>query len=220
MRARSDFLSKGHYFPLVEAINSAILESHCGARSILDAGCGEGYYLDSLSKLRSSSPSACLTGIDISKEGVRRTAKRNPQITAAVASAYQLPFASSSVDIIMSVFSPICEEEFQRVLAPAGILIVVGPGSNHLLEIKTSLYDEVYPNQEDKAAVKSFLLERKFKVDYIFEVEDVATYSNLLMMTPYYWRTPKEKLAESVRAFRRHSVTASFVVSIFRNKKS
>ena len=128
MRARSDFLSKGHYFPLVEAINSAILESHCGARSILDAGCGEGYYLDSLSKLRSSSPSACLTGIDISKEGVRRTAKRNPQITAAVASAYQLPFASSSVDFIMSVFSPVCEEEFQRVLAPAGILIVVGPG--------------------------------------------------------------------------------------------
>src|SRR5438552_3601497 len=65
--ARRRFLDRGHAEPLLEAIRAMLPD----ARDVLDAGCGEGYYLGSLGALH-----AC--GIDISVPAVELAARRYP----------------------------------------------------------------------------------------------------------------------------------------------
>lgn len=50
--ARRDFLNKGYYEPLSDALNSVCLARLSGSSSpvILDAGCGEGYYTSRLAE--------------------------------------------------------------------------------------------------------------------------------------------------------------------------
>ncbi|HVA88342.1 MAG TPA: hypothetical protein VNL71_00725 [Chloroflexota bacterium] len=51
LRARRRFLDAGHYQPLSDLINRLVAEHHSDAPYIvLDAGCGEGYYLGRLSQ--------------------------------------------------------------------------------------------------------------------------------------------------------------------------
>ena len=58
-----------------------------------------------------------------------------------VAGIYTLPLQDASVDAVVSLFAPICEEEFLRVLKPGGILIAAGAGREHLGALKRVLYD-------------------------------------------------------------------------------
>ncbi|MBV9230780.1 MAG: rRNA (guanine-N1)-methyltransferase, partial [Chloroflexi bacterium] len=81
--ARRNFLERGCYRPLSDAINELVygcLREQQGASdeaetaNILDAGCGEGYYVGRLQHYLSTQqvPVSCWSiGIDISKEAVR-----------------------------------------------------------------------------------------------------------------------------------------------------
>ena len=120
--ARNQFLSKGYYAPLRDALCALALE-HAGPQvSVLDSGCGEGYYTAGIhAALTGAGKSVALAGIDLSKPSVRLAAKRVPQGEFAVASAYHLPVADHSVDLLLNCFSPLALEEFRRVLRPGGL---------------------------------------------------------------------------------------------------
>jgi 23S rRNA (guanine745-N1)-methyltransferase len=89
---------------------------------VLDAGCGEGYYLRVLRDILSSqSHEAALFGIDLSKPGIRTAARRDPQGSYAVANVFQMPILPNSVDLVLSHFSPTSLGDFERVIRPGGV---------------------------------------------------------------------------------------------------
>lgn len=202
VQSRSIFLNAGYYAKLSEAINTLALEHFSAKKSnrtvhILDSGCGEGYYLDSLAPIISKQHcNAAFYGIDISREAVRIACTRNKSTFFAVASSFSLPILSGTIDCLLQVFSPCSNEEFHRVLRKDGMLISVIPGRWHLFGLKEFLYDKPYENDETEYPLTSFRKEKQIRVAYTITLSDRALIGHLFRMTPYFWRTSADKVKE------------------------
>ena len=82
IKARRDFLQKGYYRPMCDVLTESVANFAKGRKlSLLDAGCGEGYYTSSVSKATNCST----VGIDISKDALVYASKRLPDAELAVA---------------------------------------------------------------------------------------------------------------------------------------
>lgn len=210
VRARYDFLEKGYYKPLADAL-LAILKTS-GAKTVLDAGCGSGYYsreiFSALHHMR-------IGAIDVSKEAVRLGAKKGCA-EYAVAGVYSIPTEDGIFDAVLNVFSPHAFSEYARVLKTDGSLIVVYPGPEHLIELKRVLYDESTFENDKSLDTDLFVKADKREIKYKIDVagEDIG---NLLAMTPYYYRTSPEKI-EKASALSHIETTASFVVETLKKR--
>src|SRR5690625_6815028 len=71
------------------------------------------------------------------------SSRRAPQVSWLVAGMSRVPLASGSCQLLTSVFSPVDWQEALRLLAHGGGLLRMGPWSDHLLELRSRLYDEV-----------------------------------------------------------------------------
>lgn len=192
VRARREFLERGYYSPLADAL-AAMMNNALPARArILDAGCGEGYYTDRVAR---TLPKASILGVDISKFAVDYAARQNKHIGYGVGSIFHLPIGSGSCDGMMTLFAPYCGEEFRRVLKPSGKLFLVIPGARHLLGLKNILYDVPYENEVKDYALEGFALETKETVEAEITLTCSADIQNLFTMTPYYYKTPAEGAA-------------------------
>ena len=126
VKARSAFLERGYYDPMRQELIKQGLAAARQGMTVLDAGCGEGYYTAEMAKtLREREYRPKVAGIDISKAALQEAAKRDGESEYAVASCFHLPVAGESVDLLLSVFAPYCGEEFLRVLKPDGQFIMV-----------------------------------------------------------------------------------------------
>ena len=145
--ARRAFLDRGHYQPLAEALAdtiTAFLGERVGAADrplrVLDAGCGEGYYLDRLGQRLSEAPGLAetlLIGLDSAKEAIRLSAKRLQDAALLVADLKErLPIAGASLDAILNVFAPRDLAELARALVPGGLLLIAIPFPDHLVELR------------------------------------------------------------------------------------
>lgn len=194
VQARHQFLSGGYYKILSDSISEAVIKNLiCNNPVILDAGCGEGYYTDILyNNLFIKGKQPQIIGVDISKIAVDFAAKRNKNITFLAASVFHLPIGNNSCDVVLSVFSPICEEEINRVLKPNGILIIVFPASHHLWELKNIAYNKAYENQENSYNLVGFRLKEKKIISDEIKLQSKADINSLFQMTPYFYTTPKD----------------------------
>lgn len=187
--ARRAFLGAGFYRPIAEKLLS-FLREYAPGNTVLDAGCGEGYYTNFL-----AGAGYRVFGIDLSKKGINAAAKSAARAGLstgfAVAGIFDLPVADGSVDAVVSLFAPVSEAEFCRVLRPGGVLVTVGAGAEHLLALKKVLYDEVYENEPRADAPVTLPLLHREALAFSMELsgEDAQ---NLFAMTPYYYRTPRE----------------------------
>jgi len=216
--ARRAFLEKGWYQPLREALEALAVELTGPAPVVLDAGCGEGYYTGGVrDALLDAGKSPRVAGIDISKAALRKAGKRYPGIGFAVASAYRLPVADGSVELLLNVFSPLAIEEFRRVLRPGGIYLYVVPGAKHLWELKEALYERPYPNEEKETPYEGFSYERIVPVSYTVRLPGQEDIHALFQMTPYYWKTPREGV-ERLAAVSRMDCRIDFRVHVFRRR--
>lgn len=186
--ARREFLQGEHYQPLRKAMLELLAPLQ--ARSLLDIGCGEGYYTSALSEITSE-----VIGLDISRPAIRLAAKRFPQVTWLIGSGALLPIADASVDVVGNIFTQMHVREMQRVLKPAGHVLVVTPATGHLLGIREQLFEEVRPYDATK-----FLSD--FEADFSLEARQEISFSltldqrelrQLLQMTPYVWRAKQER---------------------------
>ncbi|MFJ5860073.1 putative RNA methyltransferase [Pseudarthrobacter sp. NPDC092439] len=137
VEARVNFLSRGHYDPLAEAVAAAVVPSLGEHPAVLDSGTGTGHYLRAVLDAAAATgrPVAAL-GLDISKFGLRRAARLNPEALNLVWDVWRpLPLADSSVDAVTVIFAPRNPAEFARVLRPGGRLVVVTPRRGHLAAI-------------------------------------------------------------------------------------
>lgn len=204
IRARTAFLTAGHYAPVADEI-AALLDTYAPKGFVLDAGCGEGYYT---AKMADTGLRAL--GIDLSKRGVlhaAKTAKRQGTgAFFAVAGIFDLPCRDTSLDAVTSIFAPVCEAEFLRVLKPGGVLVLAGAGADHLYSLKQVLYDTPYRNEARADLPREMELLETRRVRYVAEMgqTDLAA---LFAMTPYFYRT-----GEAGRA--RLAATASLGVDV------
>ena len=218
--ARAAFLSKGYYAPLREALCSCVLREaeKLTAPTLLDSGCGEGYYTAGLYQtLTSAGKSPVLAGIDISKFALRRAAKQVPQGEFAVASVYHLPLAEASVDVITNVFSPLAADEFFRVLKPGGIYCYVVPSALHLWEMKEILYPKPYENPVKRENYTGFVWTGEEQVRATIHLDCSQDIMALFGMTPYAWKTPREGV-ERLKKLTELDTQIGFDIHIYRKE--
>ena len=217
--ARRNFLELGFYDPLIEHIKTIIKEAitfddnHFVA---LDAGCGEGYYSE---KVMNNIPglTSQIIGTDISKYAVKNAAKKYKDNFYFVSSVFNLPVATESIDLILSIFSPIHPEGFKRLLTKDGYVIVVSPGENHLKEMAELIYDNFreHENNVIEKMTPTLELHATKKATFNIHITDVESLLILLKMTPYYWKTTEEKLAK-IKSCNDINITCDFNISIFK----
>lgn len=189
--ARRDFLASGHYAPL--ALRFAELAAQQQPERWLDVGCGEGYYTQ---KLAQALPEAEGYALDISRDAVKQACKLTKQVHWLVASMARIPLANYSCDFIATIFSPFNWQEAARILSKQGGVLRLGPTSEHLIELREKLYDEVRPYQDDKHLLQvpnelqlAFTDYLKFSLTLTNEQDR----KNLLAMTPHGWRANAER---------------------------
>ncbi len=216
VEARRDFLSRGFYSPLAERIAELVLLHTPKGACVLDAGCGEGYYTDMVEKsLSSRDQSSNLLAFDISKDAVRSCHKRNARISLAVATAYDMPLADSSVDTVYNVFSPLALDEVKRVLKNGGIFVMVYPGEEHLFSLKKRIYSTPYKNEPASTELSGFEVVTDEVLEYKMELDSTDAVSSLFMMTPYAYRTSRIE-RERVLAISELAVEAQFKITVYR----
>ena len=187
MRARKRFLDAGHYAPLLQALEKAAVRYGRAGGVLLDAGCGEGYYTEGVSRaLEQAALPMQVYGVDISKSAADAAAKRCPGGHFAVGSVYHLPVADRCCDMLMTIFAPYCGEEYHRVLRKNGTMLMVIPGQQHLWGLKEAIYDVPYPNAVRDYALDGFELIQAEYVDGWLKLDNPADIQNLFQMTPYY----------------------------------
>lgn len=193
--ARSAFLDRGYYAPLLSALCAGAVQrlSPIPAPVVLDSGCGEGYYTAGLYQaLTAAGHAPALAGVDLSKYALRRAAKRLPAGAFAVASVYHLPLAPGSVDLLVNIFSPLAAQEFAKVIRPGGWFCYAVPSSQHLWEMKQVLYPQPYENPVKREDYPGFCWRDVEEIRGRIILERWEDIQALFGMTPYAWKTPRE----------------------------
>lgn len=226
IQSRRRFLDRGFYNRVSDGINEAVAAElpksvQGGILNILDAGCGEGFYLkrlkESLAHGSGASVPVDFYGVDISKYAVRLATQRDKTMSWFVASIIDLPFVSSSFDVVLNIFSPSHAAEFSRVLRDAGKLVIVSPGPRHL----NGLREIIYPIAKEHAAsamleqAKSFFsIVTETRINYQMELKSRAEIMDLLAMTPYFWNIDL-KTKSKVEALDRLALDVDVKISVF-----
>lgn len=208
--SRKAFLDKGYFNQLREYLENLLPKYNLLNKDILDLGCGDGFYSSAIGS------STNLIGIDISKEAIKIAAKRDKVSRYIVASINNLPLAQNSVDGIINIFAPIDEDEVARVLKSSGLLIKVSPATDHLIELKEVLYDNVYPTSEKEISNSRLLLLEESRLTYKRTVnnEDLL---HLVKMTPYFYTTRIENL-KKLNSIKQLAITFSFKIDCYQHK--
>ena len=131
--ARRRLHDRGITAPLLQAI----LEIAQPTGPVLDAGCGDGFYLGQMAGITAH-------GIDISTPAIESAAKRYPAGEWIVANADRMiPFTDSSFSLILSITGRMNPAEFARVLHQNGCLLVAVPSPEDLIELRGLSRDRV-----------------------------------------------------------------------------
>ena len=97
--------------------------------------------------------------------------------------------------MLTNVFSPLCPEEFSRVLKKDGLFYYVVPSALHLWEMKQVLYDVPYENAVKREDYPGFRWLRAVPLRYTVHLDCSQDIMALFGMTPYAWKTPKAGVA-------------------------
>ncbi|MGW1640479.1 putative RNA methyltransferase [Streptomyces lavendulae] len=136
-RARDRFLATGRYGPIRRIVAHLAADAVPGQSTVVDVGCGTGYYLAGVLE---QLPSARGLGLDTSVRALRATARAHERAAAAAWDVFRpLPLADGMADVVLDVFAPRNPSEFHRVLRPGGRLVVVRPTGRHLLELRSQV---------------------------------------------------------------------------------
>ncbi|HYC90308.1 MAG TPA: methyltransferase domain-containing protein [Thermoanaerobaculia bacterium] len=169
--ARRRFIDAGHVQPLVDAIVRALpLEG-----ALLDAGCGEGHHTEAFRRAYG----VAAWGVDISVPAIEAAAKRHRQCGWVVANADRfLPFEDHSFAAVTSITARMNPEEFRRVLAPGGALLVVLPGADDLIELRAAVLGEGVERDRVERTIATFAplftLERRETLRHVTRLDGEA----------------------------------------------
>ena len=208
--SRRAFLEAGYYAPIAQALTDTAKELGVTGE-ILDVGCGEGYYSSRLA----GALGAPLTGLDISKEAVRCAAAKYKDAAWLCATAAHIPVETGSAGLVTSLFALTMPEEFRRILRPDGYYFQVLAAQDHLLGLKSIIYDHLNFKEKDTVPeLPGFALVKSVPIRFEFTVEGEQV-QNLFSMTPHVFRIGKDG-AERLRKTQSLTDTASCVLNVYR----
>jgi 23S rRNA (guanine745-N1)-methyltransferase len=228
LRARRRFLEAGHYLVLSDKLNELVIAQPWQLvdrtpLTIIDAGCGEGYYSGRLGKqLAQKWPelAICTFGVDIAKEAARLGSKRYSHTRFVVADIRRkLPFADHSAQVMLNVFAPRNVVEFSRLSAWPGLVLVVIPSESHLAELRSQVGLMRIEKEKQQQIVAQWA--GRFELEHIepisFEmILDQEQLFDLVQMTPNYWHLT-EASQQALEEMESMEVAASFEILLFRH---
>lgn len=136
--ARRRLHDRGITEPLLTAV--AAFLSPSPADTVLDAGCGDGFYLGTLAARTGFSAH----GIDISTPAIDAAARRYPACEWIVGNADRfIPYSDHSFSLVLSITARMNAPEFRRVLRDDGRLLVALPAPDDLIELRGAGRDRV-----------------------------------------------------------------------------
>lgn len=193
---RQLILEAGFYQQISDSLLQ-ILKEEPTLKTVLDVGCGEGYYTR---KIQEHFSDKMLYAFDISKDSVQLAAKSDSSLAVNwfVGDLAKLPLQDASMNIILDIFSPANYQEFRRVMSDNALLIKVIPTERHLQEIRqkaaAQLSKRDYSNQE---VIQHF----QEHFDIISEVNIESSHSltsesraALLAMTPLLFHIEQDQI--------------------------
>lgn len=193
---RQQILEAGFYQAILDAV-SDLLASSKTTTTILDIGCGEGFYSR---KLQESHSEKTFYAFDISKDSVQIAAKSEPNwaVNWFVDDLARLPIKDANMDILLDIFSPANYGEFRRVLSKDGILIKVIPTENHLKEIRQRVQDQLtnkeYSNQDIKEHFQEHFTILSSQTASLTKTITAEQLQALLSMTPLLFHVDQSKI--------------------------
>ena len=193
---RQQILEAGFYQAILEGV-SDLLTTNPFAKTVLDIGCGEGFYSR---KLQESHSDKTFYAFDISKDSVQIAAKSEPNwaVNWFVGDLARLPIKDASMDILLDIFSPANYGEFRRVLSKNGILIKVIPTENHLKEIRQKIQDQLtkkdYSNQDIKDHFQEHFIIQSRQIASLTKPISAEQRQALLSMTPLLFHVDQSKI--------------------------
>ncbi|MBQ8537365.1 MAG: methyltransferase domain-containing protein [Clostridia bacterium] len=209
--ARGRLLGAGVYEPVIQAL-AAYLRP--GDR-VLDAGCGEGYYLDALSRITPIEGA----GIDISRDAIAQAACHEAPQLWLVGDVARLPFKPGSLDVILDILTPASYRAFWQALKPEGLLMKVYPGCDYLKELRMAMGLPAYAAGDVETYAR-----QNARVEAIEEIHKTLTitpqmYRDFVFMPPLTQRlTLSEKEALAGRPQER--MTLHLTLAVLKGKEA
>ena len=197
--ARKYFLEAGHYDVLIDPVVSLINKLTTHKKEdvrFFDIGCGDGYFTKAI--FDKTNPSTIKYGMDISKEAVKVSAKRDRGYHWLVASSSNIPLPDHSIDCILKINSPLDYANTCKKLTESGVVVSITPGERHLLALKSNIYNAPQLHTPESRPDNYKLLDVVNLQDTI-TLKSQVEIEQLFMMTPFYWnasQVAKEKVAK------------------------
>jgi 23S rRNA (guanine745-N1)-methyltransferase len=142
---------------------------------VLDAGCGDGFYLGTLAH----EVQCDAHGVDISIPAVDAAARRYLGCEWVVANADRfIPYAARSFSLLLSITARMNAAEFRRVLRDNGRLLVAVPAPTDIIELRGAGRDRVPRTIETFA--QAFRLVNRRRVASVANLDAAAVHDVLL----------------------------------------
>lgn len=204
LHSRRAFLLNGH-FDFVSSVLCEGIQLIPGGGSlgqplrVLDVGCGEGYHLERIRATFEANFGAGGGlidgyGVDVSKDAVKMASRAYPLCLFVLANAQHfIPIHDQALDVVTVIFAPRNFPEFQRILKPGGLCMLVVPTPRHMQELRSirpmlkideDKVDRILETARGFKSVGMRTLERSVELTE----DDVQ---RAFMMTPNYWHGHK-----------------------------
>jgi 23S rRNA (guanine745-N1)-methyltransferase len=203
LQGRGRLHDRGVTVPLLTGIAEILAASKDDI--VLDAGCGDGFYLGSLARQIGFDAH----GVDISVPAIDAAARRYPGCEWIVANADRfVPYADRSFSIVLSITARMNAGEFRRVLGNGGRLLVALPAPEDLIELRGEGRDRV--DRTIQTFARDFTLVDKRRVSTKADLDSAAVDDVLHSI----YRPLRSKPAEATR------VTFALDLLLFRTSLS
>lgn len=212
MLARDRVHRAGIFDPLVAALTALRFES--APTSILELGCGEGFFLGHMVRAHAIAASH---GLDLSVDAVKLAAKTlKSSLILRADLLHPLPFADASLDLVQSIFAPRPLAEIRRVLRPGGHVLFVHPEADHWQELRAFLpLAQIGDEKLPAAGLDGFV---RVASAHVTAPRDLAHAQlvDLVEMSPSIHRLTREGAAWQTQLPSRLTATLSVRVTLFR----
>ena len=209
--ARDRVHRAGVFDALVKAL--AALPFETSPKTMLELGCGEGFFLGHVARTHGIAASY---GLDLSVDAVKLAAKTLKLSLILRADLLNpLPFADGSLDLVQSIFAPRPLAEIQRVLRPGGHALFVYPQADHWQELRAFLPLAKIGEEKLPADLEGFTACASLHVTEKIELNH-AVLVDLVEMSPSIHRLTRESASWQSLLPATLSATLSLRVALFR----
>lgn len=209
--ARHDFLSADYYQPLAEKLAQTLSTHLPPNATLLDLGCGEGYYTR---QIYQQITDITTYGLDISKPAVVKAAAQDKRANYCVASSDSIPLQDNSVNAVLKVYAPANDDELARIIDDNGIVVSVMPAPRHLWQLREFIYDTVRAHDTQHTEFNGFSRVSSEQFSFSICPTDLHRIA-LLQMTPFAWKANQAQ-TQAIAAAHDLEIELDFIINCYR----